>query len=202
MNNFGADFWNDRYSSDDFVYGTNPNAFFKDELTKLKSGHILLLGEGEGRNAIHAAKNGWTVDAVDFSNVAKDKALKYAEGNSVSINYELADLSKYTPRVNYYDAAGIIFAHLDPMIRSIVHSRVAASLKPGGTLILEVYEKEQLGKPSGGPQNIEMLYSKNELKNDFRMLDITYLEKKIINLHESEKHIGKAVVLRLVAIKP
>ncbi len=202
MNKFGGKFWDERYSSTEFVYGTEPNTFFKDELDKLKTGNILLLGEGEGRNAVYAAVKGWNVDAVDFSIIAKEKALKLAEENSVSINYEITDLAEYKPKSNYYDAAAIIFLHLNPKIRSNVHSKVVDSLIPGGTLILEVYEKEQLGKDSGGPQNIDMLYSEEELKNDFNNMKIIVLEKKIINLNESEHHKGEAVVLRLIAVKP
>lgn len=202
MNKFGGEFWDERYSSIEFVYGTEPNIFFKDELDKLKIGNILLLGEGEGRNAVYAAANGWNVDAVDFSMIAKEKALKLAEENSVSINYEITDLSEYKPKLNYYDSAAIIFLHLNPIIRSDVHSKIVASLKSGGTLILEVYEKEQLGKDSGGPQNINMLYSKEELKDDFVKMNIIVLEKKIVTLNESEQHSGEAVVLRLIAVKP
>ena len=201
MNKFGGKFWDERYSSIEFVYGTEPNTFFKDELDKLKAGNILLLGEGEGRNAVYAAVKGWNVDAVDFSTIAKEKALKLAEENSVSINYEITDLSEYKPKSSYYNAAAIIFLHLNPKIRSDVHSKVVDSLKPGGTLILEVYEKEQLGKDSGGPQNIDMLYSKEELKNDFDNMKIIGLEKKVINLEESEHHKGEAYVLRFVGEK-
>ncbi|MCH7517392.1 MAG: SAM-dependent methyltransferase, partial [Bacteroidetes bacterium] len=111
-------------------------------------------------------------------------------------------LAEHKPKTNYYDAAAIIYLHLNPKIRSLVHSKVVDSLKPGGTLILEVYEKEQLGKDSGGPQNIDMLYSKKELKNNFNKMKIMGLEKKIIILNESEHHKGKAAVLRLIAVKP
>ncbi len=202
MNKFGGKFWDERYSSIEFVYGTEPNSFFKDELNKLKTGNILLMGEGEGRNAVYAAVKGWNVDAVDFSIIAKEKALKLAEENSVSINYEIADLSEYKLKSIYYDVAAIIFLHLNPKIRNVTHAKVVDSLKPGGTLILEVYEKGQLGKDSGGPQNIDMLYSKEELKNDFNNMKIIELEKKVINLNESEQHKGEAVVLRLIAVKP
>jgi SAM-dependent methyltransferase len=202
MNKFGGKFWDKRYSSIGFVYGTEPNTFFKDELDKLKAGNILLLGEGEGRNAVYAAAKGWNVDAVDFSTIAKKKALKLAEENSVSINYEITDLSEYKPKSNYYDATAIIFLHLNPKIRSDVHSKVVDSLIPGGTLIIEVYEKEQLGKDSGGPKNIDMLYSKEELKDDFKKMKIIVLGKEIITLNESEQHAGEAVVLRLIGIKP
>ncbi|MEE9573153.1 MAG: methyltransferase domain-containing protein [Candidatus Neomarinimicrobiota bacterium] len=202
MNKFGGKFWDKRYSSIGFVYGTEPNTFFKDELDKLKAGNILLLGEGEGRNAVYAAAKGWNVDAVDFSTIAKKKALKLAEENSVSINYEITDLSEYKPKSSYYNAAAIIFLHLNPKIRSDVHSKVVDSLIPGGSLIIEVYEKKQLGKDSGGPKNIDMLYSKEELKDDFKKMKIIMLGKEIITLNESEQHAGEAVVLRLIGIKP
>ncbi|MGD8305245.1 MAG: class I SAM-dependent methyltransferase [Ignavibacteria bacterium] len=201
LNKFGNEFWNDRYSSNDFVYGAEPNVFFKDKLDKINPGKLLLLGEGEGRNAVYAARNGWNVGAVDFSDIAKDKALKFADDYSVEINYEVSDLATYNPRINYYDAVGIIFLHLNPRIRESVHSRIVAALKPGGTLILEVYDKEQLGKSSGGPQNIDMLYSKEELLSDFKKMKIQELEKKLIMLNESKHHKGKAAVVRLIAIK-
>jgi SAM-dependent methyltransferase len=202
MAKFSGEFWDERYSSNDFVYGTEPNIFFKDELDKLSPGNILLPGDGEGRNSVYAAKNGWKVDAIDFSTVAKEKALELAEENSVKINFEVADLAAHKPKTIYYDAAAIIYLHLNPKIRKGVHSKVVDSLNPGGTLILEVYEKEQLGKSSGGPQNIDMLYSKKELKDDFSKMKIIVLEKRIITLNESEYHKGKAVVLRLIAVKP
>ena len=202
MNKFGGKFWDERYSSIEFAYGTEPNTFFKDELDKLKTGNILLLGEGEGRNAVYAAVKGWNVDAVDFSIIAKEKALKLAEENSVRINYEITDLSKYNHKTNYYDAASIIFLHLNLKIRSYIYSKVVESLKPGGTLILEVYEKEQLGKDSGGPKNIDMLYSKEELKDDLKKMKTIMFEKKIISLNESKQHKGEAAVLRLIGVKP
>jgi SAM-dependent methyltransferase len=202
MAKFGGEFWNERYLSNDFVYGTEPNIYFKNELDKLSPGNIILPGDGEGRNSVYAAKNGWEVDAIDFSTVAKEKALKLAEENSVKINFKVADLSEYKPKTNFYDTAAIIFLHLNSKIRSDVHTRIIDSLKPGGTLILEVYAKEQLGKNSGGPQNIDMLYSKEELKDDFYKMKIIMLEKKIIALNESVHHKGEAVVLRLIATKP
>lgn len=201
LNKFGNEFWNDRYSSNDFVYGTEPNVFFKDKLDKINPGKLLLLGEGEGRNAVYAARNGWNVGAVDFSDIAKDKALKFADDYSVEINYEVSDLATYNPRINYYDAVGIIFLHLNPLIRGSVHSKVIASLKLGGTLILEVYDKEQLGKSSGGPQDIDMLYSKEEMLSDFKKMKILELEKKLITLNESKHHKGEAAVVRLIGIK-
>ncbi|UCH65667.1 MAG: class I SAM-dependent methyltransferase [Ignavibacterium sp.] len=201
MNDFGGKFWDERYSATEFIYGTEPNNFFRIKLDKLTPGKILLLGEGEGRNAVHAALNGWEVDAVDFSTRAKEKALQLALDNDVLINYEVVDLSNYKPKQNYYDAVAIIYLHLIPELRQSIHLQVVNSLYTGGKLILEVFEKEQLDKSSGGPQSLEMLYSKEELKTDFVNMKIKMLEKQQINLDESEKHRGDAVVIRMIAEK-
>jgi SAM-dependent methyltransferase len=201
MNEFGGKFWDERYSTTEFIYGTEPNSFFKHELDKLTPGKILLLGEGEGRNAVYAALNGWKVDAVDFSLKAKEKALQLAEDNDVKINYKVVDLSNYKLKPDYYDAIAIIYLHLKPELRTYIHSQLNDSLRAGGKLILEVFEKEQLGKHSGGPQSLEMLYSKEELKTDLENMKIEMLKKKYINLDEGDKHSGDAVVIRLIAIK-
>ncbi|MCU0373551.1 MAG: SAM-dependent methyltransferase, partial [Ignavibacteria bacterium] len=88
-------FWNERYASPDFAYGTEPNDFFKREISKLVPGKLLLPGEGEGRNAVFAAIKGWDVTAVDFSEQAKIKALKLADENNVKINYLVSPLEDY-----------------------------------------------------------------------------------------------------------
>ena len=81
MNNTWTDRWNDRYSSEEFAYGTAPNNYLKEQLEKLKTGSILFPAEGEGRNAVFAAKLGWKVSAFDISAEGKNKALKLAEAN-------------------------------------------------------------------------------------------------------------------------
>ena len=201
MNSYGGEFWDERYSSSEFVYGSEPNEFFKEQIQKLVPGKLLMIGEGEGRNAVFAAKQGWEVDAVDFSLVAKEKAIKLAKNNGVSINYDVSELSKYKFKQNYYDAAANIYLHLNRTLRKTIYSNCIFSLKTGGIIILEVFDKDQLGRNSGGPQNLEMLYSIDELKEDFQTTQIKLLEKKIITLGEGNHHKGEAAVVRMIAIK-
>ena len=201
MNDFGGEFWNTKYSTKNFVYGIKPNNFLKDSLFKLKPGKIFMLGEGEGRNAVYSATQGWQVDVVDFSKVAKVKALRLAKENSVTINYAINNLENYEFIPNNYDAVGNIFLHLHPTLRKIIHPGIITTLKKGGHLILEVFEKAQLGRTSGGPQNFDMLNSVEELQNDFKNMGIILLEKQEVNLDEGELHNGKAVVVRLIAQK-
>lgn len=201
MNKYGGSFWDDRYSDKNFVYGTEPNNFFKEQIDLLKPGNILMLGEGEGRNGVYAAQKGWTVDAIDFSLKAKEKALKLANEKNVKVNYFVDNLENYEPKKNHYDAAGLIFLHLNEKIRNSVHKNVVSSLKPSGRVIMEVYSKEQLGKDSGGPQNIDMLYSIENIEETFGELTPLLLTKKIIHLSESSFHFGEASVIRFVGKK-
>lgn len=201
MDSHGGSFWDERYSGEEFVYGTEPNDFFKEQIDELEPGRLLMLGEGEGRNGVYAAKNGWLVDAVDFSGKAKEKALKLAESERTKINYIVRDLENYKPKKNYYDAAGLIFLHLGEKTRENIYKKVIDSLRPGGIIIMEVYSKEQLGRSSGGPQNPDMLYSIEGIRNTFSGLKQKMLEQNLIYLNESRFHYGEASVIRFIGEK-
>ena len=162
---------------------------------------MLLPGEGEGRNAVYAAKLGWNVDAFDQSSVAKLKALKLAEENHVKINYSNIDLAMFTPQKNYYDCAAIIFVHLAPDIRSEFHKRIIGSVKPNGMIILELFSKNQFGKNSGGPQAITMLSSIEEIENDFNTMKPVLLKEENIILNEGKNHSGESSVIHFVGEK-
>ena len=195
------EFWNTRYSQEEYVYGTNPNTFFKEQIDKLEPGRLLMLGEGEGRNAVYAAKRGWQVDAVDFSEEAKKKALLLAEKNSVSINYALSSLEDYIPQKSFYDAVGLIFIHLNNSLSKRVHAKCIDALKPGGKIILEAFEKEQLQYKSGGPQNPDLLYTVEDIQTNFNVLKTEHLIKQIVNINEGSYHSGEAVVIKYTGIK-
>ncbi len=194
-------FWNEKYSGQKFTYGTLPNEFFKEQLKKLKPGKLLMPGEGEGRNAVYAAINGWDVDAVDFSENAKQKALNLAAKNNVKINYTVADLTVHEFTADYYNAAGIVFLHMNPELTKKVFNGLIKSLKPGGRLISELFSKKQFGKTSGGPQNLEVLYSVDVLLNYLAELDTIIAEEKEITLKEGNFHEGEASVIRYVGEK-
>ncbi len=202
MSDFGSNFWDERYSSMEYVYGTEPNHFFKEQIDKIPvRGKILLPGEGEGRNAVYAAKLGWQVDAFDQSKIAQQKALSLAEKNEVKINYNVINLNKFNPAKEQYDAVAIIFVHLKEDFRQALNKKLIDSLKTGGKIILELFSKRQLGKNSGGPQELTMLYSLDEIERDFRNLKSTMLKEEILYLDESEKHKGEASVIRFVGEK-
>lgn len=202
MSELKSNFWDERYSSEEYVYGVEPNQFFKQVLDKIPvPGKLLLPGEGEGRNAVYAAKLGWQVDAFDQSSAGKLKALKLAKANNVTINYSIVDLAKFNPQKKFYNCAAIIFVHFDSEVRSIFHKKIIDSLKPGGKMILELFSKNQFGKRSGGPQDLQMLYSLEEARNDFKEMKTLVIEEKNIFLNEGDKHKGDASVIRYVGEK-
>jgi len=193
--------WNDRYSKDEFIYGKEPNKFFEEEVNKLNPGKILMLGEGEGRNAVYAASLGWNVDAVDQSEAGKTKATQLSSERKVKINYYVEDLYSYTPKQNHYDAAVFIFLHLEESLRSPVFKKAIDSLKPGGKIILEVFEKDQIKYDSGGPKDEELLYSLEDISEELIELEFEKFSKEIVILDEGRYHQGKASVIRFVGEK-
>jgi len=166
-----SDIWNTRYTSKEYIYGSLPNEYFKLKFDKLPAGKLFLPAEGEGRNAVYAAKLGWKILAVDSSEVGKEKALKLASENKVDILYDISDFVSYQYPVNVYDAAGIIFALFPSETRTLVYKAIAGPIKKGGIIILETFSKKQFGKTSGEPQNLDMLNSIDELKSDFTGFD-------------------------------
>lgn len=191
-------FWDQRYAENESVYGAEPNEFFKQFIDTNKPRTILLPAEGEGRNAIYAAKKGWAVDAFDFSEVAREKALFNAKGEHVSIQYDIVDIETFKA-TKQYDAVALIYVHLDPATRKKFHQEVVKSIKPGGYLLMEAFAKEQLQFHSGGPKNAAQLYDAPTICSDFSLLHVRNCEQKEIELKEGDFHKGKAAVLRLKA---
>ena len=193
--------WNERFGGKNYFYGTEPNAFVKEQLLKLNPGKILFLAEGEGRNSVYAAKLGWVVDAVDFSTSGKEKADKLASANNVKINYVISDLNNFLFKENYYDAIVNTFFHTPEDSRISIHNKVKSSLKAGGRYILEAFDKDQIKRNTGGPKDTDLLYSLEEINSDFQDFDFIYFSKEEVTLREGDMHNGQALVIRFVGEK-
>lgn len=194
-------FWEERYSERDYVYGELPNVFFADSLKKIAPGKIILPCDGEGRNAVHAAREGWNVQAFDLSEAAKIKADHLALKYGVVIDFQVMDAAFANYVAESADAVAFIYVHLPTVIRKILFKNSIQWLKPGGTIILETFCPEQLKNNSGGPKDIDMLNTKEILSEDFKDLSIDFLEYAQIQLSEGKYHEGPAVVIRMIAKK-
>lgn len=191
--------WDQRYSAEEYIYGREPNAFYSQELDKLKPGKILLPAEGEGRNAVYAAEKGWEALGFDQSEEGRRKGLLLAASRNVTITYQIQDLETINCPDNHFDALALIFVHTPETKRQAIHRNLIRFLKPGGTLILEGFSKEQLKYESGGPKEISLLFSLEDIRSDFQSMKIDFLEKMVVNLDDGGGHQGKGSVIRLVA---
>lgn len=194
-------FWNERYSEAGYVYGEAPNVFFAEQLDKLAVGNLILPCEGEGRNAVYAATKGWQVQAFDSSDAGKVKALQLASKHQVVINYTIEDATQIDYAVNSVDAVVFVFAHFPPAIRKQIHHKAINWLKPGGKIIMEAFNPQQLQYSSGGPKNADMLYTIEMLQEDFKEMQIDYLQTSEHILNEGNYHQGYAALIQMVATK-
>ena len=165
--------WDEKYSSEEYFFGTEPNDFLKEEIEKLPSGKALFIGDGEGRNSVFAATLGWNSDAIDLSSVGKEKALKLAEEKNVEINFKIAEALNYNYPSETYDAVAIIYFHVEKKLREEFNRKITKTLKPNGSLILLVYDEEHLKNESNGPSDINLLYTLSEIAEDFIDFDFT-----------------------------
>lgn len=205
MNNW-TQRWDDRYSSEKFAYGEEPNNYLRDQLEKLNPGSILFPAEGEGRNAIFAAKSGWKVSAFDISEEGKNKATRLAKTNNVSIDYQVGELKTLNFQENQFDTIALIYAHFPAEIKSEIHRTLETYLRKGGIIIFEAFSKKHLeylaiNEKVGGPKDIESLFSIEEIKADFPDYEIIELEEKEIELNEGLFHNGTGSVIRFIGKK-
>lgn len=193
-------FWDERFAGPVYKYGTQPNAFVREQATRLiPAGRVLVPGDGEGRNGVWLAGQGHGVTAVDYSAVGLDKARALAATTGVPLATVLADLSDWAPAPAAWDAVVLVYTHLPSAIRTGAHRRLAAGLSPGGWLILEAFHPDQRRHTSGGPKDPEMLYTPAQLDSDFAGLlaPVLSLHGETV-LDEGPGHQGLAHVTRWV----
>ncbi len=198
-------FWEARYAEKEYAYGTMPNQYFKSILDTLTPGKILLAAEGEGRNAVYAATQGWEVVAYDWSENAARKAEALAAKHQVQIDYRLASLQDLSFDPESFDALGLIYVHFPDTVRAANHKKLNQFLKPNGHIIMEAFSKSHLAfstkNPAvGGPKQLTQLYDL-EVAKDFEGCTPMQLEAKEISLAEGLYHQGSAHVIRYHGLK-
>lgn len=198
--------WDERYSREEFAYGESPNQYLKEQLEKLKTGSILFPAEGEGRNAVYAAKIGWKAFAFDISIEGQKKAKLFAEKNKVSIDYQVGGIESLGYKPNQFDAIALIYAHFPTAVKSQYHQILNRLLKPNGYIIFEAFSKRHIDylakdEKMGGPKEIDMLFSIEEIQFDFPNYHVIELKEAEVDLREGEFHNGTGSVIRFVGQK-
>ena len=196
--------WDARFGAEDYVFGTEPNAFLAAEGARLRRGwKALVLADGEGRNGVWLARQGLDVTTVDFSPNGIAKARLLAERHGVSIQTVLADLMTWDwPEASFDLVVGVFMQVFGPPERDRVFARMKRALKPGGLLLLEGYRPEQIGYGTGGPSTPENLYTEELLRAAFGDFSIIALRSHDLIIREGNGHNGMSALIELVAARP
>ena len=195
-------FWDERYSEGRYVYGEEPNAFLAEHAAHIPRGSVLCLAEGEGRNAVHLASLGHRVLAVDQSEIGLAKARRLAAARGVKLETMPTDLSHCYITPGRWAGIVAIFAHLPALYRRMMHREVVTGLQPGGVFILEAYTPAQLGRGTGGPQDLDMLMTLDELREDLAGLELLVAREVEREIVEGDHHTGPGAVVQVVAKRP
>lgn len=194
--------WDQRYSGENFVYGTEPNEFLVEQAYRIPQGSVLCLAEGEGRNAVYLAQKGYEVHAIDLSTIGRDKAMSLAEKTGTRIRYDVGDLTHLEIAPEHWSGIVSIFAHSPSALRRDLHKKVVSGLQPGGVFILEAFSPNQLSSSGlGGPKDPDMLMSLLDLKQELAELDLLLARECLRPVNEGELHRGECSVIQLVGVK-
>jgi len=196
--------WDARYRSEEYIFGTSPNVFLTSQERYLPAGaRVLAVADGEGRNGVWLALRGCKVSSVDISPVAIEKAKKLARDHEVGIEFAVADLMEWEWPEATFDAIACIFIQFaSPRMRKSLFDGFSKALRPGGVLIMEGYGVKQLQYTSGGPKELENLYTLQMLREAFAAWEILLLREYDAVLDEGPRHRGMAALVDLVARKP
>lgn len=196
--------WNERFSRDGYVFGTEPNAWLQQNAGLWgRPSRLLCVADGEGRNSVWLAGQGHRVDAFDISEVGVRKAQALAAGKGVQVQYSVAGCEDFDWGENRYDGVAAIFVQFaDPALRRQMFARIARCLRPGGVLLLQGYTPRQLELRTGGPGILSHLYTPAQLALELQGLAITRVEEYEAELREGSGHAGLSALLGLTAFKP
>jgi len=188
--------WDERFAQTEPVYGEQPNAYLRAQVHRLTPGcKVLVPGDGYGRNGLWLARQGFSVSTVDLSPVGVERARKAARAAGLTMTIEKADLATWQWPIGQFDAVASIFLHLPPEIRPQIHVQMLGALKPGGLLIIEAFTPAQLQHSSGGPKQVELLYTTELLRQDFAVAEALELQEVEIDLDEGRMHRGPSAVV-------
>lgn len=197
-----TNFWDERYGTDEYAYGVEPNDFLRAEAHRIPPGPVLCLAEGEGRNAVFLAGLGHQVTAVDLSIEGLRKAERLAQRHNVKIEIIQADLATFDLGLDRWSGIVEIFAHVPPPVRHRLHTQIPHALRAGGCLVLETYRPEQLALGTGGPKELSLLSTLTELREQLSPLELVVARDANREVHEGRFHDGPSATVQLVGIRP
>ena len=204
MNSTDLEFWNSRFDTDAYIFGTRPAAFLADNVQQIPPGsRVFVPADGEGRNSVFLAEHGHQVVATDLAENAILKARKLAAARGVSVDFQQVDLQTWAWPESTFDAVVAIFIQFaPPSFRSEIFAGMKRTVQPGGLVLLHGYTPKQLEYRTGGPSAVEQLYTEELLRAEFAGWEILRLAAYERELDEGEGHKGLSAIIDLVARRP
>lgn len=196
--------WNQRYAqAQGLLFGAEPNAWLRDHVDVWPKGaRILSVADGEGRNSVWLARQGYSVHAFDISDVGVQKARELASSAGVDVKFDVASCEDYAwPEAAFDGVAAIFIQFADPELRALIFRRIVAALKPGGLLLLQGYTPRQLAYKTGGPGIASHLYTPEQLGRELAALEFVELREYDADVAEGSGHHGRSALIGLVARK-
>ncbi|MCB5188310.1 class I SAM-dependent methyltransferase [Methylobacillus caricis] len=193
--------WDERYNAETYAYGKTANTFLAGHFQAIPKGKVLSIAEGEGRNAVFLAQQGYAVTAVDASQVGLAKAQKLAAENGVAIECMQADLAEYDFGEQQWNGIVSIFCPMPSALKAILFPKIIKGLKPGGVFLLEAYTPDQLQHGTGGGNDADSMMTAETLRRELSKLAFTYLAELEREVVEGIYHTGKAAVVQAIAVK-
>ncbi|MFC5602019.1 methyltransferase domain-containing protein [Sporosarcina koreensis] len=193
-----TNFWHERFSTEEYIYGKEPNQFVVEAARVLTKGKVLCIAEGEGRNAVYLASLGFDVTAWDYAQAGLDKTQQLAEERDVFVKTELRDLAEVEWQEEQWDAIVHIFGHFPADVMERTLAGIQKSLKVGGYYISELYTKEQLRYGTGGPRDAAMLMDPADILEKFDGYFIKHFHVGEVNREEGQLHTGTAHVVQSI----
>lgn len=196
--------WEARFASPGYTFGKAPNEFLVSCRPLLpRGGKALAVADGEGRNGVWLARQGLDVLSIDFSPAAQAKARALAAEHNVAMRFEQADVHAWPYPDAAFDVVAEIFTQFStPAERARKWAGMRRALKRGGLLIVHGYTPKQLSYGTGGPKQVDQLYTRELLESAFGdMADVTITEEERV-LDEGPGHSGMSAVIGLTARKP
>ncbi len=204
MATFNRDFWNERFAAEAYVFGTAPSVFLQENAQVIPPGsRVLVPADGEGRNSVFLAQQGHTVVATDIAEEGIAKARKLADKAGASVDFQLLDLQGWDwPEAAFDAIVGIFIQFAPPAFRDEIFAGMKRAVRPGGVVLLHGYTPKQLEFRTGGPPNLDHLYTDALLRDAFDGWEILRLESYERDLDEGAGHSGRSALVDLVARRP
>jgi SAM-dependent methyltransferase len=196
--------WDERYQGEGYLFGTDPARFLTGQAHHLPArSRILCLADGEGRNSVWLAGQGHRVTALEASGVALAKARKLAADRGVSVDFHQADiLAGDWPGAPFDIVLGVFIQFLDRTRRKDLHRAIAAAVRPGGLVALHGYAPRQIGYGTGGPSQVQNLYTLDGLRADFPGWSVLHAADYDADIREGHGHAGNSALIDFIAVAP